>query len=102
MKLGPLTTPDGRRAYAFAGVMGGCVVMTIFAAIGVYLTSGNVTYSFYLALAAHAQILVGLTALGAQFVKRNISIGKDGLSMQDQPDVIHDGDPVTLNKGIGT
>ncbi len=78
-----LTTHDGRRAAAFAALLGGCGVMTIFAAIGVYLVSGNAPYSFYLALAAHAQILLGLTAFTALFVKRTIRIGKDGVDISD-------------------
>jgi hypothetical protein len=78
-----LFTPDGRRAAAFAALLGGCGVMTIFAAVGVWLTSGNATYSFYLALAAHVQIMLGLTAFTALFVKRSIKAGKDGIEITD-------------------
>ena len=81
--LPPLTSPDGRRAFAFAAIMGGCVVMTLFAAVGVYLVRGDSQLSFYLALAAHAQILVGMTALSAQFVKRTLKAGKDGIEISD-------------------
>lgn len=80
----PLTTPDGRRAWAFAALMGGCAVFTIFAAVGVWLVSGNATYSFYLALAAHAQLLVGMTGLTALLVKRTIRAGRDGIEISDQ------------------
>ena len=83
MKLPTLRDADGRRAYAFAAIMGGCVIFTLFAAVGVWLVSGNARYSFYLALAAHAQILVGMTALAAQFVKRTIKAGKDGIEISD-------------------
>jgi hypothetical protein len=96
-----LTTPDGRRAAAFAALLGGCGVMTIFAAVGVYIVAGNAKYSFYLALAAHVQILLGLTAFTALFVKRNLSLGKEGVSITDQPDAIHEGDTVTLEKTDG-
>jgi hypothetical protein len=92
-----LTTPDGRRAAAFAALLGGCVTMTIFAAAGVYLVSGNATYSFYLALAAHAQILLGLTAFTALFVKRTIKAGRDGIEITDDV-AIKDGDTVEVNK----
>lgn len=78
-----LWTHDGRRAAAFAALLGGCGVMTIFAAVGVWLASGNVTYSFYLALAAHAQILLGLTAFTALFVRRTIKAGRDGIEISD-------------------
>lgn len=83
MRLPDIESPSGRRAWAFAAIMGGCVVFTLFAAVGVWLVSGNARYSFYLALAAHAQILVGMTALAAQFVKRTIKAGKDGIEISD-------------------
>jgi hypothetical protein len=57
--------------------------MTVFAAVGVWLVAGNATYSFYLALAAHVQILLGLTAFTALFVKRSIKAGKDGIEITD-------------------
>lgn len=78
-----LWTPNGRRAAAFGALLGGCVVMTIFSAVGVWLVSGNATYSFYLALAAHVQILLGLTGFTALFVKRSIKAGKDGIEISD-------------------
>lgn len=83
MKPPSILTPDHRRAWAFAAIMGGCVVFTLFAAVGVWLVSGDARYSFYLALAAHAQILVGMTALAAQFVKRTLKAGKDGIEITD-------------------
>ncbi len=78
-----LWTPNGRRAAAFGALLGGCVIMTIFAAVAVWLSSGNATYSFYLGLAAHAQIMLGLTAFTALFVKRSIKAGKDGIEITD-------------------
>lgn len=81
-----LLTPDGRRAAAFAALMGASIVMTLFAAIGVYLVSGNAAYSFWLAMAAHAQILLCLTALGALLVKRTLKVGREGIEVSDQAD----------------
>ena len=78
-----LWTPNGRRAAAFGALLGGCVVMTIFGAVAVYLVSGNELYSLYLGLAAHAQITLGLTAFTALFVKRSIKAGKDGIEITD-------------------
>lgn len=78
-----LWTPNGRRAAAFGALLGGCFIMTIFAAIGVYLVKGNVAYSFYLALAAHAQIMLGLTAFTALFIRRSIKAGRDGIEITD-------------------
>lgn len=79
----PFTTSDGRRAWSFLAVLGGCFIMTVFAAIGVYLVSGNDTYSFWLAMAAHAQIALGLSVFGAQYVKRTIKAGRDGIEISD-------------------
>lgn len=78
-----LWTPSGRRAAAFMALLGGSIVMTIFAAVGVWLVSGNATYTFYLALAAHAQIMLALTGFTALFVKRSIKAGKDGIEITD-------------------
>ena len=83
MKFPGILSPDHRRAWAFAAICGGCFVFTVFAAVGVWLVSGNARYSFYLALAAHAQILVGMTALAAQFVKRTIKAGRAGIEITD-------------------
>lgn len=78
-----LWTPSGRRAAAFMALLGGSIVMTIFAGVGVYLARGNASHTFYLALAAHAQIMLGLTAFTALFVKRSIKAGKDGIEITD-------------------
>lgn len=84
MRLPPIETHDGRRALSFLAILGGCITMTVFAAVGVWLVSGNAEYSLYLALAAHGQILVGMTALGWQMGRRvQIKGGKDGLEVND-------------------
>lgn len=57
--------------------------MTMFAAVGVYLVSGNAQLSFWLALAAHVQILVGMTGLIALFVKRSFKVNRDGVEIVD-------------------
>ena len=78
-----LWTPNGRRAAAFGALLGGCVIMTIFGAVAMYLVSGNELYTLYMGLAAHAQIMLGLTAFTALFVKRSIKAGKDGIEITD-------------------
>jgi hypothetical protein len=78
-----LTTPDGRRAAAFAAILGGCFTMTVFAAVGVYIVRKDAGLSFWLALAAHAQITLGLSAFTALFVKRSFKAGKDGIEITD-------------------
>ncbi len=57
--------------------------MTMFAAVGVYLVSGDARLSFWLALAAHVQILIGMTGLIALFVKRSIRMHRDGVEISD-------------------
>lgn len=78
-----LWTPNGRRAAAFGALLGGCIIMTIFGAVAMYLVSGNELYALYMGLAAHAQITLGLTAFTALFVKRSIKAGKDGIEITD-------------------
>lgn len=86
MKLPPILTPDGRRAWAFLAILGGCVIMTLFAAFGVYVVRKDAGLSFWLAIAAHVQIMLGLTGFTALFVKRSISAGKDGVKIEDRGD----------------
>ena len=82
--LPDLATHDGRRAWAFVGIMGGCVVFTLFAAAAVWLLSSDAAFTFYLGLAAHVQILVGMTALGWAMGRRvQIEAGKDGAKISD-------------------
>ena len=81
MKL-PLT-PDLRRAWAFAALLGGCVTFTLFAAVGVFLVRGDAKFSFFLALAAHAQLVIGMTALSALLVRRTVKAGRDGIEISD-------------------
>lgn len=84
MKLPPIETHDGRRSFAFLAIVGGCITMTLFAAVGVYLVSGDVKLSFWLAIAAHVQILVGMTALGWAMGRRMLAeVGKDGVKIND-------------------
>jgi hypothetical protein len=90
-----INTADGRRAWAFLAILGGCLTMTVFAAVGVYLVSGNEEYSFWLAMAAHAQILLGISVFGAQFVKRTIKAGRSGLEISD-----HGGEAVQAAEAV--
>lgn len=87
MSFPPIDTHDGRRALAFLAILGGCVVMTLFAAVAVWLVSGHVLYSLYLGLAAHVQILVGMTALGWAMGRRvRAEVGRDGAKIDDSGD----------------
>lgn len=85
MTLPTILTPDGRRGWAFAAICGGCMVFTGFAAMGVWLVRANALYSLVLALAAHLQILVGMTALGWALGRRMaIEATRDGAKISDQ------------------
>jgi hypothetical protein len=86
--LPPIDTHNGRRALAFLAVLGGCMVFTVFAAVGLYLVRDHPDFTFYLALAAHVQILIGMTAMGWQMGRRlNVAAGRDGVSINDgQPE----------------
>jgi len=87
MRLPPLDSHDGRRAWAFVAIWGGCFTFTFFAAAGVYLVSGDTKLSFWLAIAAHVQILVGMTAMGWAMGRRlQIDVSKDGAKIDDRGD----------------
>lgn len=80
-----IMSPDGRRAWAFAAICGGSVVFTVFAAVGVWLVSGNELYTLILALAAHLQVFVGMTALGWTLGRRlQLDVNRDGAKINDQ------------------
>ena len=79
-----MNTPDGRRFWAFIVILGGCFVFTAFAAVGVWLVSGNATYSLYLALAAHFQLALGMGAFSFVLGRRmRLKGGRDGFEMDD-------------------
>jgi len=60
------------------------MVFTLFAAVGVYLVRNTPPYAFLLALAAHGQVLVGLTALGWVLGRRaHIQITTDSMTIED-------------------
>lgn len=97
----PIDTHDGRRALAFLAIWGGSIVFTGFAAVAVWLVSGHAEYSLYMGLAAHLQILVGMTALGWAMGRRvQAKGGRDGFEIDDSgsDDAIHSGDAVTVEK----
>lgn len=79
-----IATPDGRRYWAFLVILGGCFIFTLFAAVGVWLVSKNAYYSLILALAAHAQLFVGMGAFSFVLGRRmRFKGGRDGLEYSD-------------------
>lgn len=83
MKLPDIATPGGRKAWAFLALVGGAIVMTLFAAFGVWLVRGSAGMSFWLAILAHAQVFVVLTGLAALLVKRAVKITRAGAEITD-------------------
>ena len=80
-------TDAARRAFAFLAIFGGCVVFTGFAAVSLWLLRAHPGFVFWLALAAHVQILVGMTALGWQMGRRlHLEGTRDGVTISDKGD----------------
>ena len=85
MRLPDIATHDGRRAWAFLAIMGGSMVFTAIIIWSVWMLRGHVGFVFWLALAAHAQVLVGMTALGWQMGRRLLaSATRDGVTIDDK------------------
>jgi len=90
MSLPNISTHDGRRALAFLAIMGGAMVFSLFIWIALYLLRGHPGFVFWLALAAHAQVFVGMTALGYAMGRRlQASISRDGVSINDSQIDVH-------------
>jgi hypothetical protein len=85
MRLPDIATHDGRRAWAFLAIMGGSMVFTAIIIWSVWMLRGHAGFVFWLALAAHAQVLVGMTALGWQMGRRLMaSVSRDGVTVDDK------------------
>jgi hypothetical protein len=92
IELPPLTNAEGRRAWAFVAIWVGCMVFTGFAAVAVYLVSGNARYSLVLGLAAHVQLFVGLGAFAFVLGRRmRFSGSKSGLTIDDSAEAAAEG-----------
>lgn len=76
-------TADGRRAWALIALVGGCAVFTAMAAWGLYLLRMDMQRVFWLSMAAHLQVFVGMTAIGALLVKRTVKMSRDGVEITD-------------------
>ena len=84
MTFPDISTHDGRRALAFLAIIGGCMVFTALIIWSVWMLRANAGFVFWLALAAHAQVFVGMTALGWQMGRRLVaSATRDGVSIDD-------------------
>ena len=80
-----IMTPDGRRAFAFAAIVGGCMVFTAIIIWSVWMIRDHAGFVFWLALAAHVQVFVGMTALGWAMGRRLLaSASRDGVTIDDK------------------
>lgn len=78
-----MLTADGRRAWALVALVAGCGLFTAMATWAMSLVRAEAKLVFYLGLAAHVQILVGMTAIGALLVKRMLKLSRQGLEISD-------------------
>jgi hypothetical protein len=84
MRFPSISTHDGRRALAFLAIIGGCMVFTALIVWSVWMLREQAGFVFWLALAAHVQVFVGMTALGWQMGRRLVaSATRDGVSIDD-------------------
>jgi len=88
-----ITTHDGRRALSFLAILGGAMVFSLFIWIALYLLCNEAGLVFWLAIAAHVQVLVGMTALGFAMGRRlQASVSKDGVTINDSTIDVHTGE----------
>lgn len=84
MKIPPIDTHDGRRAFAFLATFGGAVVFTAFAAVATYLLRDVPHYLFWHAVGVLVLLGICITALGWAMGRRvQIKGGKDGVEVND-------------------
>lgn len=86
-------TRDRRRDNALLALVGGSVAMTVFAGCALWLVQGYAYYAFWMGIFALAIILVCLTALGGLLVRRQISLSKEGISINDSESSGHSDGP---------
>ena len=88
-----INTPDGRRAAAFLAIMGGAMVFSLFIWVALYLLRDHAGFIFYLAIGAHVQVLIGMTALGWAMGRRLlVNANRDGVTINDSTIDVHTGD----------
>lgn len=84
MILPDISTAEGRKGWALISLVGGAMVFTVFAAAGVYLVRHSPGMSFWLALAAHGQVLIVLSVIGALLVRgRMVKVSREGVEITD-------------------
>jgi hypothetical protein len=85
MNLPTIMTPDGRRAWAFLAIVGGCMVFTAIIIWSAWTIRDSAGLIFWLAMAAHVQVFVGMTALGWTMGRKLLlSATRDGVTIDDK------------------
>lgn len=80
-----IETHDGRRALAFLATIGGCMVFTAIIIWSLYELRGFAGFIFWLALAAHGQVFLGMAAIGWFAGRRMLaSATRDGVTLDDR------------------
>ena len=85
MKIPPILTDEGRKAWSFLALVGAAMVFTAFAAFAVWNLRNSAGMSFWLGLAAHVQVFTVLGALGWVLGRRMSSkVTRDGAEFDDR------------------
>lgn len=84
MTFPPIDTIAGRRAWSFLAIVGGCIIMTVLAGFAVWSLRTSPGFTFWLAIAAHVQILIGMSALGWTLGRRaKFLVTRDQVEIND-------------------
>ena len=85
MKWPSIATHDGRRAYSFLAIVGGCMVFTLYLMVITWLLRAYAGFLFWLAMSANVHIFLGFGALGWSLGRRMLaSATRDGVTVDDR------------------
>ena len=85
MNVPSLNDAEGRKAWALLALIGAAQIFTLFAAYGVWLLRNSPGFTFWLSLAAHAQVFVVLAALAWLLgVRRTVKVSREGAEIEDK------------------
>jgi hypothetical protein len=80
-----IMTDTGRRALAFLAIVGGSMVFTAMIIWSVWMLRDQPGFVFWLACLAHAQVFLGMSALGWALGRRLLfSVTRDGATVDDK------------------
>lgn len=75
---------DRRRDRALWMLFGGAMTMTALSLLSLIAVRNNATHAFWLGMAAHAQVVIVLSAIGGLLVKRKLELSREGLKLDDR------------------